>query len=274
MPDPFDRSFRVNRARWDELADIHRHSPFYGADRLRAGSYRLTPIETAELGEVAGRRLVHLQCHIGLDTLHLARQGAIVTGLDFSPRAIEAARALAAETGLAARFVEGNVYDATDLIAERFDVVFITWGAITWLPDIARWAAIVATLLAPGGFLYLADAHPAALMLEQDAPDAPIVARYDYRTGAEPLVFHQPVSYSGDPDPTRHTAEHVWNHPLGAVVDALIAAGLVIEWLHEHDGLPWALFPCLEAGADGLYRLPAGRSRLPLAFSIRARKPG
>jgi SAM-dependent methyltransferase len=251
MSDAFAHSFRVNRARWDELADLHRRSPFYGIDKFRAGdSLGLSPIEAAEIGDVAGKRLVHLQCHIGLDTLYLARRGARATGLDFSPRAIAAARDFARESGLPTRFVEGNLYDALDLIPERFDVVYVTWGAICWLPDIARWAAIVATLLVPGGFLYLADGHPAAQMLEQDRADGPIESRYDYHTTGDALVFHQPVSYSGDADPMRNTEEHNWIHPLGAIINGLLSAGLALEFLHEHEVLPWRLFPCMSEGPD------------------------
>ena len=162
-----DRSFRINRARWDELVPIHLRSPDYRVAAFKAGEDHLHPIEAAEIGPIAGKRLVHLQCHFGLDTLCLARRGAVVTGLDFSPAAIAAARALAAQTGIPARFVGGNIYEAPALLGERFDIVYVSWGALNWLPDIARWAAVVAALLDPGGFLYLLEGHPLAMALEQ-----------------------------------------------------------------------------------------------------------
>jgi SAM-dependent methyltransferase len=264
---------RVNRARWDELARLHVRSPFYGVDAFRAGGDALDPIVAAEIGQVAGLRLVHLQCHFGLDTLCLARRGAAVTGLDFAPAAIAEARGLAAETGIAARFVESDVYDAPRALGERFDMAFVSWGALNWLPDIAAWARVVADVLAPGGRLYFAEGHPSLYMLEQADAAGPIVPTYDYFQGAAPLVSHSDRSYSGDPDTLANTTMHEWIHPLGAVVTALIAAGLTLEWLHEHAALPWQGLPCMVGGDDGLYRLPPDHPRLPLAYSLSARAP-
>jgi SAM-dependent methyltransferase len=136
---------------------VRNRTGFYPIDRVRAGDDALGSPEDAELGDVARKRLVHLQCHFGLDTIRLARRGAIVTGLDFSTAAIAAARALAAELAVPARFVEGNVYDAPALLNAQYDMAFVTWGSIIWLPDIRLWAQIVAELLAPGGWLYLAE---------------------------------------------------------------------------------------------------------------------
>ena len=164
----------VNRANWDERVPIHLAAPSYDLGPLRAGKGRLHPIEEAELRPVAGLRVLHLQCHFGRDTLTLAQRGAEVVGLDFSGPAIKAARALAAEIGLAdrARFVEADLYDAPAAIREpgAFDLVFVTWGAIYWLPDIRRWAEIVAFFLKPGGTLYLAEGHPSALVFDDMAP--------------------------------------------------------------------------------------------------------
>ncbi len=267
-----DRSFRVNRARWDELVDIHLRSPDYRVAAFKAGEDHLHPIEAAEIGPIAAKRLIHLQCHFGLDTLCLARRGAVVTGLDFSPAAIDAARSLAAETGLRARFVVGNLYDAPALVGERFDIVYVSWGAINWLPDITRWANIVAAMLETGGFLYLLEGHPAAMALAQEEPGAPILPAYDYFQQPGPLVSFAATSYTGDPDPVAHTEMHEWIHPLGAVVTALIEAGLALDWLHEHDRVAWRMFPCLAEGSDYMWRMPAGRPSLPLAYSLRARK--
>jgi SAM-dependent methyltransferase len=268
-----DRSFRINRARWDELVGIHLRSPDYRVAEFRAGEDHLHPIEAAEIGPIAGRRLVHLQCHFGLDTLCLARRGAAVTGLDFSPAAIAAARALAEETGIAARFVAGNLYDAPALIGERFDVVYVSWGALNWLPDIKGWAQVVAELLDDGGFLYLLEGHPLAMLFEQEGPDAPILPTYDYFQNPGPLVSFAATSYTSDPDPIAHTEMHEWIHPIGAVVTALIEAGMALDWVHEHDRVAWRMFPCLQEGGDRMWRMPAGRPSLPLAYSLRARKP-
>ena len=164
----------LNRANWDERVAVHLAAPSYEVDSLRAGQGRLNRIEEAELRPVGGLRVLHLQCHFGRDSLILAQRGAEVVGLDFSPEAVLAARTLAAELGLTnrARFVEADLYDAPAAIPEpgSFDLVYVTWGAINWLPDIRRWAEIVAFFLKPGGALYLAEGHPAALVLDDLAP--------------------------------------------------------------------------------------------------------
>jgi SAM-dependent methyltransferase len=208
----------ANRARWDELVAIHLAPGGYDLHALRSGQGRLHPIEETELGDVRGLRLLHLQCHFGKDTLTLAQRGAEVVGLDFSSAAIAAARALADELGLAAqaRFVEADLYNAPAAIAEphAFDCVFVTWGAINWLPDIARWAQIVAQFLRPGGFLYLADQHPAAFVFDDSVrtPDGlPGLLVPYFSTG--PLVFENVPDYANQ-DATLGT-EHVFSHPLG-----------------------------------------------------------
>jgi 2-polyprenyl-3-methyl-5-hydroxy-6-metoxy-1,4-benzoquinol methylase len=138
--------FEANRRSWDERVAIHRRDStgFYQVETALRGEDKLNPIEASEIGDVRGLRIAHLQCHFGLDTLCLARRGALVVGLDFSPAAIAEARTLAAQTGLPATFVEGNVYDARKLLQGQFDLVYVSWGAINWLPDILAWAGVVA----------------------------------------------------------------------------------------------------------------------------------
>jgi SAM-dependent methyltransferase len=269
-----DDFFATNRRNWDERVPIHLrdNTGTYQIDAFLAGADTLFPIESAEIGDVSGKRLLHLQCHIGLDTLSLARRSAEATGLDFSPQAIETAQAFARRIGIAARFVEGNAYDAGTLAPGPFDVVYSTWGTITWLPDIVRWAQTVASVLAPGGFLYLADDHPAAQMLEQ--VDGALVATYPWRTSPDaPLMFEARTTYAGDKTELANSKSYQWIHPLSDVLSALLDAGLNIEMLHEHDRLPWKPFAMMIAAGRGLYRLPDGVSRIPLAYSLRARKP-
>lgn len=267
----------VNRANWDERIAIHLGTACYELDSLRAGQGRLNPIEEAELGPVAGLRVLHLQCHFGRDTLTLAQRGARVIGLDFSARAIAVGRQLASELGLAerARFVEADLYDAPKAIREpaSFDLVFVTWGAINWLPDIQRWAEIVAHFMRPGGALYLAEGHPAALVLDDAAP------RHDEMPGwyapyflREPLILDDPRDYANPNARLRNARAYEWLHPLGEIVTALIVAGLTLKWLHEHDGVPWPMFEALVPDAEGMYRWPA-TAWLPLAFSLRAERP-
>jgi len=270
---PSDEFLAANRRNWDERVPIHRRdrSGFYAVERFLAGEKCLLAIESGELGDVAGKRLIHLQCHFGLDTLILARHGAMVTGLDFSPPAIEEARALAAQTSLGAEFVCANVYDARSVLAGDFDIAYVTWGTICWLPDLLGWARTIASLLAPGGYLYFADAHPNMLILEQR--DGRLVHEYPIDTPADrPLVFDQPHTYNDDMTPLAATRTYEWIHSLSRIVGALLGAGLTLEFLHEHPTLPWPMFPMFVRGADRRWRLPDHIPAFPLSFSLRARK--
>ena len=274
--DRLRRWMEANRVNWDDRTAIHlrNSSGFYAIDRVKAGDDLFHGCEDAELGEIAGKRLIHLQCHFGLDTIHLARRGAIATGLDFSAPAIAAAHALAAELGVSVRFVEGNVYDAPAVLkGEAYDVAFVTWGAIIWLPDIRRWAQIVAGLLAPRGWLYLAEGHPSTLSLEE--VEGRLVASTPWRTKPEtPFVYDEPTTYTGDSRPLAHSRSYEWCHPLSDIIGGLLENGLRLDFLHEHETLPWRFFRMMVPAGDRLYRLPDGHPRLPLAFSLRATKPG
>ena len=265
----------ANLAAWDESVPIHLRSDFYDVAALRAGTARLYPIEHAELGPVAGLRVLHLQCHFGYDSFILARQGADVTGLDFSPAAIATARALADEFDLSprARFVEADLYEAPAAIDRPggFNLVLVTWGALMWLPDIDRWAGIVAHFLAPGGRLYLADGHPCAISLRcDDGPDPCLRLDTPY-FAAGPIPSDDPADYA-DPAATLTNARmYTFQHPLGAIVTALARAGLILEFLHEHDAIPWRLYSSLRADPDRMFRWP-DQPWLPLAFSLSARR--
>ena len=270
---------RANRANWDERVGIHlRASSAYDMEPLRAGHGRLMPIEETELGALDGLRVLHLQCHFGKDTLTLAQRGAEVVGLDFSPPAIAAARGLAADLGLQsqARFVEADLYDAPSAIADAgaFDRVFVTWGAINWLPDIRRWAGIVAHFLQPGGALYLAEGHPAALVFDSAAklPDG-MPGWYVPYCESSVFVDTCPLDYADETARLQNAQTYEWVHGLGEIVTALIDAGLTLRWLHEHAAVPWRMFDLLVKGEDGLYRWP-DRPWLPLAFSLWAERPG
>jgi SAM-dependent methyltransferase len=267
----------ANRANWDERVGVHLRASGYDLEPLRAGHGRLNAIEEAELGSVEGLRVLHLQCHFGRDSLALAQRGAEVVGLDFSAPAIAAARELAAELKLTARarFVEADLYDAITAIPEphSFDLVFVTWGAITWLPDIRRWAQIVAQFLKPGGRVYLAEGHPAALVFDDAqrlADGLPgYFAPYFQR---DPVVTDDPTDYADRTARLRNTRQYNWMHPLGEIVTSLLEAGLSLDWLHEHDAVTWQMFSILIEGSDGLYRWPE-RPWLPLAFSLSASRP-
>jgi SAM-dependent methyltransferase len=262
-----------NRAHWDELVALHTGPRGYRLDDLRAGHGKFGAIVESELGPVAGQRILHLQCHFGRDTLILAQRGATVTGLDFSEPAIDAARTLAGELGLAdrARFVQADLYDACDAIPEpsSFDHVFVTWGAIWWLPDIVRWAEIVAFFLRPGGTLYLAEMHPAAMVFDDAARQSDGRPGFFIPYFSRDAIVMEVQDYIDETATLTHATAHIWLHRLSDIITGLINAGLQIDWLHEHDGLTWQMFKHLVKGADGLWRWP-DKPWLPLAFSLRA----
>jgi SAM-dependent methyltransferase len=217
-------------------------------------------------------RVLHLQCHIGRDTLCLVRRGAVATGLNFSGEALRIARALSTETGLEATFVQGRVEEAPKLAPGPFDLVFSTWGTICWLPDIRAWGRAISAVLAPGGSFYFAEAHPGFSLME--LVDGRMVPTHDFDTPPDrPLAFTSPTTYTGDPTIMTNQATREWVHSLSSVVGALLDAGLSLEMLSEHEVLPWRGLPLLVPASDRMWRLPDGHPRFPLSFSLRARKP-
>ena len=222
-----------------------------------------------------GKTLLHLQCHFGLDTLSWAREGAAVTGVDFAPQAIEAARAIAAECGLDARFVCSTIDDLPANLDGRFDVVYTSRGVLGWLPDIRAWARVVAHFLAPGGTFFITEIHPVVQAFENEGVEpGELRLTYPYWEHPDPLTFAVTGSYA---DPTADVGEgvveHGWDHGLGEIVTALIEAGLRIETLVEHPFLAWQVDFLIKMDEDE-YVLPEGtKGELPLMFSLRATKP-
>jgi 2-polyprenyl-3-methyl-5-hydroxy-6-metoxy-1,4-benzoquinol methylase len=260
---------QLNRENWDDRVRIHAVSNFYDLPGFRAGASTLRSFELDEVGDVSGKRLLHLQCHMGQDTLSWARRGADVTGLDFSRAAVRTARTLAEDIGMTdrARFVVSDVYEApAALDGERFDIIYTGLGALVWLPDLLRWANVVSSMLKDSGILYLAEFHPLMELLGEDGKSL----EHDYfQTRAETYDF--PHTYTDGP-PLAKTLSVQWQHPLGEVVTALAQAGLRIEFLHEHATTLFQRYPMLERLRNGEYRFPAGHPRIPLMYSIRAIK--
>ncbi len=259
-----------NRESWDERVPIHASGEFYDVASFKAGEERLQPFEIAEVGDVSCKDLLHLQCHFGIDTLSWARRGARVAGLDFSGPAVATARSLASELGLDATFVQSDVYEAVQALEGRsFDVVYTGRGALNWLPDLGRWAGVVAALVRPGGFLYLSEFHPFTDVFG----DEDLTVEHDYFQGPEPQVWDEPGTYADLEAETEHNLTYEWNHPLGEVVGAVISAGLTLELLSEYDYTMFPRWPFLEKSGFDTYRPPEGTPRLPLMYSLRARKP-
>jgi SAM-dependent methyltransferase len=268
-----DPRVAANRALWDEWTPIHVRSEFYDVEGWKAGR-PLYPFLLEEVGDVTGRDLLHLQCHFGLDTLSWARQGARVTGVDFSERAIEQARVLATETGLDAIFVVADVLDLPAHLEGDFDVVFTSFGALNWLPDVPRWAEVVAHFVRPGGFFYIAEAHPFAWVFDDDDAVTELRLHYHYWPSPEPLVFPNEGSYADPEAPVEQPFEYAWQHSMGEIISSLAAVGLRIEYLHEFPWVPWKMFPFMHETGPGVWRLPEpDAQRLPLMYSLKAGKP-
>jgi SAM-dependent methyltransferase len=244
----------------------------YNPNALAADPARLSGVVSRDapfLGDLSGLDVVHLQCHIGTDTLSLARLGGRVTGVDFSPAALEAAREIARAAGLDIRYVESELYAVPNVLAAAFDLVYTGVGAINWLPDIRGWARVVAGLLRPGGRLYLRDAHPMLMAIDDEREDQKLVVTLPYFEGT-PNRWESPITYVGDL-PVAEPVTYEWNHGLGEIVQAVLDAGLTITALREHDQLEWRAFRWMEPTGDGQWTLPAGRERLPMMFTLEAR---
>ena len=277
-----DELRRANVAHWDEWTRIHETSAFYDVDGFKAGATSLRPLELEELGPLVaeGTTLLHLQCHFGLDTLSWARRGAVVTGVDLSEEAIGLARRLADEVGLAgrARFIASDVYEAdAQLGAAHFDVVFVSWGAIEWLPDLDRWASLIARRLRPGGTFYMAEIHPIAYAMDE-TKDHGVRLAYRYLPAPdEPDRSEDDGSYA-DPDAhVEHRVCYSWAHGMGEILTALTGAGLRLEYLHESPYSVAPFFAWMQRDGHRWWWLPDAdggrRADLPFSYSVMARKP-
>jgi SAM-dependent methyltransferase len=262
----------ANRELWNEITPLHAGSTFYDVEGFKRGRNTLSSLEREELGDVAGKSLLHLQCHFGMDTLSWARLGATVTGVDFAEDAIALAQSLSQELDIPARFIQTNIYDLPNVLDEQFDVIFTSHGVLIWLPDLTRWAQLIARYLKPGGTFYIAEGHPFMMVFDMDQDK-----QEDYRVTVPYFQGAEPLKWEGDGDYAEHSAhvEHPsyeWYHSMGEIVNALIGAGLHIEFLHEFPFCAWQAFPFLEKGEDGWWRVKDGMISIPMTFTIKATK--
>lgn len=265
---------RANNALWDEWTKIHERSAFYDLAGFKRGGIRLSDEELAEIGPVEGLDVLHLQCHFGMDTLSFARLGARVTGADFSQAAVDLATSIAAEIGATdARFVRSDLYDLPDALDGDFDLVYTSRGVLGWIPDIRRWADVVARFVRPGGRFYITEIHPVAQAFENEGVvPGELRLAYPYWEHREPLAFPVVGSYADPEAEVRTPTEYGWDHGLGEIVTALVDAGLRIRSLREFPFVAWKL-DFLVDSPEGGWRLPPGTpGELPLSFSILASK--
>jgi 2-polyprenyl-3-methyl-5-hydroxy-6-metoxy-1,4-benzoquinol methylase len=259
--------FDQNKKLWNDRVEVHMKSELYDMPSFMAGKSSLNEIDKNAFGDVSGKTLLHLQCHFGQDTLSWAGQGAIVTGVDFSENAIEAAEKISTELGLAARFILSNVYDLPQVLNEKFDFVFTTFGAIPWLPDMKRWAAIVGQYLKPGGLLFVAEFHPTFYLFNFDNG----LIEYSYFAQKKPYVEEVEGSYA-DTEKKTKGREYFWNHAISEVLNPLLANGLELLALDEYDFSPYNCFPKMVEREPGRFVWDPFGMRIPHVYSLKMRK--
>ena len=268
-------AFELNRLSWDERVDTHWKSAMYQkhiAD-LRAGRPCLRERIVAAVGDVAGLSLAHLQCHMGMETLSWSLLGADAVGLDFSQPAIARAEQLRDELKLDTRFVCCNVYDAVEALKQAYDIIFISVGAICWLPDIDRCARVVRALLKPGGRLYMNEVHPFLEAFDDDADGRNIAVCYPY-LDAPGLQFDRQGSYADTSATFRHTRTVDYLHSLGSIVTAVARAGMVIDRLAESAECVWPRFKMMEQTGPDDWAMPGpALGRLPHTYTLTAHVP-
>ncbi len=262
----YQKAYRVNRETWNKKVAIHASSNFYDLEAFKKGGSSLHGYELEALGDVSEKKLLHLQCHFGQDTLSWARMGAKCTGVDISEEGITLAKKLNRELDLNANFVCCNVLDTSQYVTDLFDIVFTSYGTIGWLPDLNPWAKMIAQRLKPSGVFYIVEFHPIAWMF--DYTQIPAQLKYGYHQ--KETIYEEYQGTYADPTSTMVSKEFSWNHGLGEIVSALSAQGLRIDFLKEQDGSPYDIFPNLQKQENGFYELPT--KLFPLIFELKATK--
>ncbi len=255
----------TNRVLWNELTPVHlKGSETYPIEEFRNGKNVLNEIEMEEIGDVKGKKLLHLQCHFGMDTLSWKRLGAIVTGVDISENAIDAARALASDLHLDARFIRANVLDFANKLNEDFDIVFASYGALYWIPDIRKWFKVAAGYLKNGGILYVIDGHPFYHWLNRDEKETDIT-RFGFSYFDRSTQRYDDAPDYADESYTQTVPEYGWHFTVGDLINAAVSAGLIIESFNE--------FPSFKIEKDGNAWKPIGDNKnFPVMFSLKAKK--
>jgi len=261
-----NKYFEANKHLWNQRTAVHKDSAFYDLARFKSGANVLTTIELNEIGVVKDKSLLHLQCHFGMDTLSLGRMGANCTGVDLSDDAVNLAKEINEELNLDAKFICCNVYDLKEHLGEKFDIVFTSYGVVGWLPDLDKWAAIISHFLKDDGIFYMAEFHPVVWMFDEEFTH--IKYYYDNR---ELIVTENEGTYT-DRNAAIKGKEYSWNHSISEVLNALIKAGLKIEFFNEHMYSPYPCFRNVVETEKGKWHIKGMEGKIPLVYSLRARK--
>jgi SAM-dependent methyltransferase len=260
-----------NLAHWNELAPINVKSDSYNLSGFKKGKSSLKPIEIEEVGNVSGKKLLHLQCHFGMDSMSWARQGAKVVGVDFSPKAIELAKAISKELKIDCRFICCNIYDLPNFLKEKFDIVFTSYGVLCWLPDLKKWGKLISHFLKPGGSFHLLETHPFNYVFDNERETKKLIVKFSYFHSPQPMKWENETAYA-DPKVKVKKPSYEWTHSLGDIINALIQAGLKIEYLHEFPFCFHDHYSFMHKGKDGYWRLKGKKETIPLMFSLKATK--
>ena len=258
--------FKTNKATWNKKAIVHTQTDMYNMEAFKAGQTSLMPYELKAMGNVDGKSLLHLQCHFGQDTLSWARLGATCVGVDISDEAIKIAQSLNDELQLKAKFICCNVLDTSKYVSQQFDIVFTSYGVIGWLPNLKPWAKMIAERLKPSGVFYIAEFHPIVWMF--DYLQHPPKLRYGYMQ--DEVIYEEYEGTYADENSKMISKEYGWNHGLSEVINALIEAGLTIDYLNEYDESPYNVMPDLSKTESGMY--VTNDKLYPLIFEVKATK--
>ncbi|NPD46919.1 MULTISPECIES: bifunctional 2-polyprenyl-6-hydroxyphenol methylase/3-demethylubiquinol 3-O-methyltransferase UbiG [unclassified Lentimicrobium] len=260
-------NFEENRQSWNELTNLHADSRFYDIEGFLKGKSSLNHIELEELGDIRGKKILHLQCHFGMDSLSLARMGAEVTGIDISDTSIQKAKELSNYLGLTAQFIRSNIYDIEEVLNEKFDIVYTSYGAINWLDDLDKWAKLIHRFLKPNGVFHLVEFHPFIYTLNEDS---------EIENGyfkSKPIETQVESSYTDKSEVSGNNLKHIeWHHSLGEVMNSLISNGLSIEFLHEFPYQVYDCFPNLVEIEKGKWVNQKHGDKIPYMYSVRARE--
>lgn len=266
-----DKRISANRDHWNDLVPVHLKSEMYDVESFKAGKCSLKDIDIEALGDVTGKTLLHLQCHFGQDSISWARRGAIVTGVDFSDKAISTARSLSEELGVNAEFICSNIDNLKNVHSGQYDIVYTSYGVIPWLPDLNAWAEAIYHFLKPGGTFFLAEEHPMMWAVETSDTPGSFVRTYPYFESNTPSEYiGDGSSYADSNARVEHRVTYEWSHSLGGIVTSLIRAGLTLTELREYPFIMYNRFPNLTEGKDGWYRLPPEYGDIPMLFTVKA----
>jgi len=266
-----DKYYEANKAMWDQFARINVESKTYKTEAFLRGETSLNTIELEEVGDVKGKTLLHLQTHFGLDALSWAREGAIVTGVDFSSDGIAISRDLAKKANIDARFIEANIYDLPEVLDEKFDIVYTSYGVLVWLHDLKRWAEIIAHFLKPGGTFYIAEFHPYIWMMDWDNTEEFQMVR-SYFPQEAPYMFDVDGSYAESHKKIDPQVDYEWGHGLANIISAISETELRIQFFHEFNKSPFQQFSFLKKMDDGYWYYDNPEVQIPLIFSLKATK--